>query len=190
MPNVVPLTSGRAGQVVEVRRRIRGPLVSRDAADERHQALALVVVAESGLDVERRPIALAVIHVGQQHGITGIGQRGGHVEEGLPESAGVGNHDHAWPGALSFRGEQADRRGAVGSGDGVGDVRHGIRSTPRELDVIHWRRPAAPCFAALAIAAGPDGVDPPRPASQRLRSPLDPMASTRRALLRSACDRR
>jgi hypothetical protein len=35
-----------------------------------------------------------------------------------------------------------------------------------------WRRPAAPGFAALAIAAQFFGVDPPRPASPRLRSPL------------------
>jgi hypothetical protein len=34
------------------------------------------------------------------------------------------------------------------------------------------------------------GVDPPRPASPRLRSPLDFFASTRRARLRRACDRR
>ncbi|EUA03927.1 hypothetical protein I547_0025 [Mycobacterium kansasii 824] len=31
---------------------------------------------------------------------------------------------------------------------------------------IDWRRPAAPRFAGLAIAAGLIGVDPPRPASR------------------------
>ncbi|ORB65877.1 hypothetical protein BST45_14635 [Mycobacterium shinjukuense] len=55
---------------------------------------------------------------------------------------------------------------------------------------ICWRRPAAPGFAALAIAARFVGVDPPRPASPRLRSPRDLLASTRRARLRRACDRR
>jgi hypothetical protein len=34
------------------------------------------------------------------------------------------------------------------------------------------------------------GADPPRPASPRLRSPLDFSATTRRARLRRACDRR
>ncbi|OBF89495.1 hypothetical protein A5791_16980 [Mycobacterium sp. 852002-51163_SCH5372311] len=87
------------------------------------------------------------------------------------------------------------------------------------------RRPAAPGYAALAIATGSmvatrrarlrracdrhwiDGGDPPRPATPRLRSPLDrwwrpaapgyaalaiatgSMVATRRARLRRACDR-
>jgi len=52
---------------------------------------------------------------------------------------------------------------------------------------LWWRRPAAPGFAALAIA-WPDGGDPLRPASPRLRSP-GLMAATRCARLRRACDR-
>jgi hypothetical protein len=60
-----------------------------------------------------------------------------------------------------------------------------------DLDWIFWRRrPAAPGFSALAIAAKFFGADPPRPASPRSRSPLDFLAPTRRARLRRARDRR
>ncbi|OBE92377.1 hypothetical protein [Mycobacterium sp. 852002-10029_SCH5224772] len=58
------------------------------------------------------------------------------------------------------------------------------------------RRPAAPGYAALAIAAAApaivtdvDGGDPLRPASPRWRSPLTSMVATRCARRRRAGDR-
>ncbi len=74
----------------------------------------------------------------------------------------------------------------VGLGEGPDDLAP-FEPAPSSTRCWAWR-PAAPGFAALAIAAA-DGGDPPRPASPRLRSPRL-MAATRRARLRRACDRR
>lgn len=55
----------------------------------------------------------------------------GHRAHGRACTAGVGIHDDARPGALAVRGVQADGAGTVGGRHGIGDPRHGIRSTPR-----------------------------------------------------------
>ncbi len=60
----------------------------------------------------------------------------------------------------------------------------------RDRRRTHWRRPASPGCAALAIDADLTGGDPLRPAAPRSRSTPISLAATRFARLRRARDRR
>ena len=70
---------GASGQVVEERGGVAGDFVRCQAADHREQPVALLFVAEHAGHVERGPVAVAVVHVGQQHRVAESGQLGRHL---------------------------------------------------------------------------------------------------------------
>ena len=123
-PNREPLHLGPGIEEVEERAGVAGDHVRRHRPDHRHQPGPLLGIAEHGPHVERRPVAVPVVHVGQQHRVALVGECLGHLAHGVADAARVDVHDDPRPRAGSLGGVQGDGAGAVWRGDGGRNTRH------------------------------------------------------------------
>ncbi len=96
-----------------------------DRADQAEEALALVLVGEHRLHVERLERTGAVEGIGDDHDVAVVGELLAHLAHHRAEAAGVGIHDDGRPGAVTdVRCVQAGVHRPIGGLDGHVTLRH------------------------------------------------------------------